>query len=120
VPVATAECLADYLEECPAGSGPLIRQHRSPLPLSPITAQIHVTNLLWRAGVKQRAWDGRSSHVLRRTCASTLLESGASIRDVQVILGHTTIATTQVCLRRAGGDRVRRGGGGGAVSVRGE
>ena len=120
VPVATAECLADYLAERPAGSGPLIRQHRSPLPLSPITAQIHVTNLLWRAGVKQRAWDGRSSHVLRRTCASTLLESGASIRDVQVILGHTTIATTQVYLRRPDDDRLWRVVELGPFSVTGE
>lgn len=54
-----------------------------------------LTRVLYNVGVKQAPHDGRSPHVLRRTCATTLLESGASIRDVQRILGHSSLATTE-------------------------
>jgi integrase/recombinase XerD len=37
-----------------------------------------------------------AGHILRRTCATLLLENGAGIRTVQEILGHRELRTTQL------------------------
>lgn len=93
------EAIDRYLMVHPASGGPLIRSYldgRSPL-TPPRVGKI-VTNALRASGVKQGAWDGRSPHCLRHTAASDVLESGANVRQVQAMLGHESLQTTELYL----------------------
>ena len=56
-----------------------------------------VRNYARLAGLKSRV----SPHVFRHTCATHLLEGGADISQVQRLLGHVMINTTQVYTRVA-------------------
>jgi len=93
IPALVSDLLATHL----AGmtDGPLIRTacgHR----LSAEQLRWRLTRELYRAGIKRAPHDRRSSHVLRRTCATTLLESGdATLVDVMAILGHAELSSTQ-------------------------
>jgi len=46
----------------------------------------------------QRAETGRSGscHLIRRTCATHMLENGAGIRFIQQLLGHEKLETTSI------------------------
>lgn len=89
-----------YLEE----ARPLLLQgHETPAafvschgrPLTRCEVFLIVRQHARRAGLPART----GPHTLRHTCATHLLQAGADIRSIQVLLGHASLATTQVYTR---------------------
>lgn len=98
----TRHMLSRYLREFPAPAGPLIRSYQAAhRGLSPATLSQYVGGWFGDAGVKA------SAHALRHTMASDMLDRGANIREVQIALGHVSLATTQRYLRRQDGKNLR-------------
>lgn len=66
------------------------------------TAQVAIEQLGRKANLPRRL----KPHTLRHTFATRLLEKGASIREVQELLGHASVATTEIYTHTAP-DRLR-------------
>jgi integrase/recombinase XerC len=96
IPDEAADAIRRYLDEHPAAAGPLVRSysddHRA---LTPGYLGDRMRVWMLSAGVKSAPRDGRSAHALRHTCATDVLRDGADVRQVQVMLGHDSLQTTQ-------------------------
>lgn len=109
VPVTRSAWLAlqDYLERGRAAflrpghtarAGTLVFLVRSGQPMGPKAVEKMLRRLGALAGIKKRI----TAHTMRRSFATHLLKAGASLRHIQVLLGHASLETTAayLCLNR--------------------
>lgn len=105
------EHLRRYLSERGTGSGPLflaVGSKRSPDGrISAKWISKRIGRLMRDAGV-HKPGDRRTAHALRHTAASDVLDRCHDIRAVQQMLGHQSLATTEIYLRRADLGRLRQ------------
>lgn len=104
---ATVSELRGYLAAEPMrGAGVIVRSRgdgwhggrRGEVSITSVHLGHLVSELMRAAGVKLAAWDRVASHSLRHTAATDMLRRGAHVRDVQAVLGHADLSSTQVYL----------------------
>lgn len=91
------EALQAYLEE---GRARLLGRRSSPYLFVSVRGAPLTRQAVWkllrkhalRAGLDRRVWP----HAIRHSFATHLLEGGADLRSVQLMLGHADISTTQI------------------------
>jgi site-specific recombinase XerC len=96
-----------YLSSIGVTAGPMIRTLDGQRSISNCWLGMLVAQWMRDAGVKHRPLDGKAAHALRHTAASDIADIETDLRVVQQFLGHQSLATTQVYLRRIGLTRIR-------------
>jgi integrase/recombinase XerD len=101
VPLGEMACdfLNIYLHEArlklAAPDQPILFVSKNGRKFHPTTLSHLITNCGKKAGLKKEI----SPHSIRHTCATHLLKGKADIRQIQRLLGHTSIASTQIYTR---------------------
>lgn len=96
VPALTivSDAISRYVELCPytiEANGPLFLGARGG-PLSPRLIQLAMEKLRADLGLPDTA----TPHALRHSFATHLLSAGAGLRQIQELLGHASLSTTQI------------------------
>lgn len=99
IPDQAAQALKEWMIVRPK-AGPYVFGTRNGTPM--LTGEISkkMADLMRKAGVKKRSGDGMGTHALRHTFAQHLVDSGVEIRVVQAAMGHASVQTTEIYLRR--------------------
>jgi integrase/recombinase XerD len=113
VPSPAIDAIDAYRDQIGRFAGPLVcTLHSGRWALSSAAVARIVTKLLYASRVKTAPGDGITAHALRHTAASDVLDRCGNVRIVQGMLGHASLATTQIYLRRASLDQLREAMGG--------
>lgn len=93
-----AQALERYLQKRPGGEDSaktslFLTRHGTPL--RPAYVRALVRRAARRIGLQKRV----TPHSLRHACATHLLKGQADIRKIQVLLGHASLATTEIYTR---------------------
>jgi integrase/recombinase XerD len=105
VPVGrtAVEALNRYLDEgrprlvTPKSPGNVFLSQRG-TPFASVTLWLRIKQRVRRSGIERNV----TPHMLRHSFATHLLEHGADLRVIQELLGHATIATTEIYTHLAG------------------
>lgn len=85
-------------------TGPIVRSeglgHEGQRGISANRISVLVQEWIADAGLKSFPYDGISAHALRHSCAQHMIDGGADVRSVQWALGHRSVTTTEIYLRR--------------------
>ena len=92
----------DAIQRAQAAAGRRLDDMAADEPLFPISAHGYYANL--RRYAARAGLEAVTPHVLRHSAAKLRREAGASIEDVQALLGHRSLATTATYLRRLEGE----------------
>lgn len=108
VTAEAAAILDRYLSHRGVVAGPLIMSRNEPWKgLTAGTISTLLSRWMKAAGIKHRRFDGISGHALRHTAASDTLDRCGDLEEVREMLGHVSLTTTQIYLRRAHMGRLR-------------
>ena len=90
LPAAFAQVFGFWLKDRPRGEAVFAKADGKPL--SPQAARAYLRGMLKQAGIEKKI----SPHKLRHTYATNLLNAGAELVDIKALLGHESVATTQI------------------------
>ncbi len=91
LPQHFVERIEEYVKELGRKFGPLFPSRKGER-ISPRSVQRIVKKYAEMAGIKKKV----TPHVLRHSFATSMLNRGADIRFIQHLLGHSTLATTEI------------------------
>jgi integrase/recombinase XerD len=91
LPEAFGQVFGFWLKDQPRGEFAFARA-AGQQPVSAQAARAYLRGMLQKAGIDKKI----SPHKLRHTYATNLLNAGAELVDIQALLGHESISTTQI------------------------
>ena len=90
LPASFAQVFGFWLKDRPRGEAVFAKADGKPI--SPQAARAYLRGMLKKAGIDKKI----SPHKLRHTYATNLLNAGAELVDIKALLGHESVATTQI------------------------